>query len=436
MKFNIITYSLIGKNKANHQVSELFGLKDVLLTRIMEDNTNRMFKKGTSLSDHLNEFQAPNGVVSLQMVKGSVLNKEMRRKAQGPSSQSEENRGKKDKLKEKDDDHDHDHDRATTATGDDLVILRDFESVNFVSDESMWIIDSGATLHVTPRKEFFTSYIADDFGVLKMGNDVVTKVIGVGDIFLQTNTGMQLWLRGVKHALNVHFNLIFVHMLDDGGYENHFVHGKWKLTKKLEKCSHCMAGKQTKVSFKKNPPSRKSELLELVHSDVCDPLKETPGLCFEDKGPIALNTEVPNKIWFGKDVKMYDPIEKKLVRSRDVQFMEDQTIEDIDKVKKSTPKKDNSLSEIDPVRMLLLGDGFDISLNDDAEEEQKMSQDENLGDSSEPPPVQLKKSNRQRQSSIRYTSDEYVTLTDGEEPECYQESMESEERQKTWQSKL
>ena len=41
----------------------------------------------------------------------------------------------------------------------------------------------------------------------------------------------------------------------------------------LEKCSHCMIGKQTRVSFKKHPPSRKSELLELVHYDVCGPLK-------------------------------------------------------------------------------------------------------------------------------------------------------------------
>ncbi|RDX69414.1 hypothetical protein CR513_51472, partial [Mucuna pruriens] len=36
---------------------------------------------------------------------------------------------------------------------------------------------------------------------------------------------------------------------------------------KLEKCSHRMVGKHTRVSFKKHPPSRKSELLELVHSD-------------------------------------------------------------------------------------------------------------------------------------------------------------------------
>ncbi|RDX71413.1 hypothetical protein CR513_49249, partial [Mucuna pruriens] len=264
-------------------VSELSGLKGVLLARIMEkmhlpvfaaqkpesmsdeewDFKHQQFKEGTSLSNHLNEFQgiidqmsgmgikfedeilgllllnslpeswetfkvsftnsAPNGVVSLQMVKGSILNEEMRRKTQGSSSQSEvlvtenkgrsqkkereksrsksksryknvechychktghiqkhcflwkkENKGKKGKSKEKDDDDD-DHDRVTTATGDDLVILRDFESVNLVSDESMWIIDSGATLHVTPRKEFFTSYTAGDFGVLKMGNDGVTK---------------------------------------------------------------------------------------------------------------------------------------------------------------------------------------------------------------------------------------------------------------------
>ncbi|RDY10271.1 hypothetical protein CR513_05239, partial [Mucuna pruriens] len=465
-----------------------------------------------------------------------------------------------------------------------------------------------------------------------MGIDGVTKVIGVGDFCLQTNTRMQLWLRGVKHAPDVRFNLISVHMLDDGGYDNHFGHGKWKLTKgnlvvargekisklywtkalvakdsvnamdmeaslwhrrlshisekgltclakkdmllrlknaELEKCSHCMA-----VSFKKHPPSRKSELLELVHSNVyvlktkdqvlekfkqfqalverqsgkkvkcirsnnggeyCGPFDgirhektppKTPQLndlaermnktliekvrhmLFEARLPkhfwgealytavhvinlsptVALNTEVPDKIWFGKDVKydhlrvfgckafvhvpkderskldmktrqcifigygldeygykMYDPVKKKLVRSCDVQFMEDQTIEDIDKVKNSTLEKDNSLSKIDLVRMpeqhnyvgdQQLGDGFDIPLDDDAEEEQEMSQDENLGDAPEPPSVQLRRSNRQRQSSTRYTSDEYVTLTDGEEPECYQESMESEERQKAWQSKL
>ena len=80
----------------------------------------------------------------------------------------------------------------TTATSDDLVILHDLNSLNLVSDESMWIIDSGSTLHVTTRKEFFTSYTPGDFGVLKMGNDGVSKVIGVGDVCLQINMGILL----------------------------------------------------------------------------------------------------------------------------------------------------------------------------------------------------------------------------------------------------
>ncbi|RDX93295.1 hypothetical protein CR513_24465, partial [Mucuna pruriens] len=55
-----------------------------------------------------------------------------------------------------------------------------------------------------------------------------------------------------------------------------------------------------------------------------------------------------------------------------------------------------------------LGDSCDVPLNDDVEEEQEMSQDKNLGDATEPPLVQLRRSNRQRQSSTRYTSNEYT----------------------------
>lgn len=62
-----------------------------------------------------------------------------------------ENKDKKDKQK------DHGYDHVTITTCVDLVFHHAFESINFVSHESVLIIDSGATLHVTPRKEFFTS---------------------------------------------------------------------------------------------------------------------------------------------------------------------------------------------------------------------------------------------------------------------------------------
>ena len=79
-----------------------------------------------------------------------------------------ENKDKKGKQRENDHDDD---DRVTTTTtkGGDLVLLCNFKLVNLISDESMWIVDSGATLHVTPRKEFFIFYTSGDFELLKMG---------------------------------------------------------------------------------------------------------------------------------------------------------------------------------------------------------------------------------------------------------------------------
>ena len=58
-------------------------------------------------------------------------------------------------------------------------------------------------------------------------------------------------------------------------------------------------------------------------------------------------------IGYGEDefgYRFYDPIENKLVRSRDVKFMEDQTIEDIDKMEKSTPKEDNGMADFEPIQ--------------------------------------------------------------------------------------
>ncbi|RDX67192.1 hypothetical protein CR513_53961, partial [Mucuna pruriens] len=112
-----------------------------------------------------------NGIVSLQMANDSVLNEEMRRKEQGSSSRYEvlltENKGKVKKRKEKEEEK--------KAEKKENKGKNDFELVNLVSDEGMWIINSGVTLHVIPTNEFFTSYTLGDFGVLKMGNDSVFK---------------------------------------------------------------------------------------------------------------------------------------------------------------------------------------------------------------------------------------------------------------------
>ncbi|GJY87788.1 putative RNA-directed DNA polymerase [Tanacetum coccineum] len=48
----------------------------------------------------------------------------------------------------------------------------------------------------------------------------------------------------------------------------------------LKKCSHCLAGKQTRLAFKSRSPFRMENILDLVHSDVCGPMKtKTLGGC-------------------------------------------------------------------------------------------------------------------------------------------------------------
>lgn len=66
-----------------------------------------------------------------------------------------------------------------------------------------------------------------DFGVSKIGNDGVSKIIGVGHVYLRTH----LLLKVAKHVPYVLFDLVFLHLLDDCDYNNHLCFGKRKLNK-------------------------------------------------------------------------------------------------------------------------------------------------------------------------------------------------------------
>lgn len=37
----------------------------------------------------------------------------------------------------------------------------------------------------------------------------------------------------------------------------------------LSPCTHCLVGKQNRVSFRRFPSSRKENILDLVHTNVC-----------------------------------------------------------------------------------------------------------------------------------------------------------------------
>ena len=118
-----------------------------------------------------------------------------------------------------------------TVTTEDLVTVLDANMINIACDEPSWVVDTGAASHVTSRKDFFSSYTPGDFGTLNMGNETVSRVVGMGTICLETSVVTKLLLNNVKHALDVCLHLISVGVFDDKGYVSTNSDRKCKLNK-------------------------------------------------------------------------------------------------------------------------------------------------------------------------------------------------------------
>lgn len=99
------------------------------------------------------------------------------------------------------------------------------------SNDISWVVDTGASFHAISHRDFFTTYESGDFGLVKMGNSGVSKMVGKGDVCIVTNVGHSLVLKDVRHIPDLRLNLISAGKLDDEGYESLFGRGVWKLTK-------------------------------------------------------------------------------------------------------------------------------------------------------------------------------------------------------------
>ena len=86
----------------------------------------------------------------------------------------------------------------------------------------------------------FASYADGDFGRVKIANQSVIDVVGIGNVILVMDTSCKLVLRDVRHVLDIQLNIISVDKLDDEGYTNYFGEGKWKLTKDSLIIANCL----------------------------------------------------------------------------------------------------------------------------------------------------------------------------------------------------
>ncbi|KAK8589282.1 hypothetical protein V6N12_023684 [Hibiscus sabdariffa] len=381
---------------------------------------------------------APQGIIALDLAKSDMLNEEVRRRSQGSTSQSqvlviENMRETEKKMVRVEIKAEASQDRDirilsviivhAAVTRENLLVICDENLAILACDETSWVIDTVALIHVMSRRDFFTSYTHGDFGVFKMGNDRLVSVTSIEDVSLENlmmmvfyNTftdgqwkltkGSLVVARGKKssnfylmQALSSR-DIVNVTVNDNSTelWHKRLSHMSEKglncLAKKnqlsglknatLKSCAHCLAGKQRRVSFRSRPSHRKSEL---VYSDVCGPIK-------------------------------------------------DKTIDDINKTEKEDSPDSGDLTDVNPVPLdpspNHIQDDVHGDVNDDQQDIGDFDApiDDVVNDQQQvpiaPPTIPLRRSSRDRRSSVKYSSDDYVLLTDKGELKCYEEAMESE----------
>jgi hypothetical protein len=77
------------------------------------------------------------------------------------------------------------------------------------------LVDSGASFHMSPHREWFCEYERYDGGNVFLGDDSTTRIIGRGKFKLRLIDGRIRTLLSVFHILGLAKNLIFVRKMDD-----------------------------------------------------------------------------------------------------------------------------------------------------------------------------------------------------------------------------
>nr|GEZ05041.1 retrovirus-related Pol polyprotein from transposon TNT 1-94 [Tanacetum cinerariifolium] len=178
------------------------------------------------------------------------------------------------KNKHKKDDDGDDSTEVNTTT-DEFFVCSDYDMVNLAHDDSSWIFDSGAKCHVATRKEYFSSYTPGDFGVVRMGNTWLSRILdgyhnsssnGLWKVTLGSLIVARRKRESKLYMTHPKISKSIVNAVDNDD-----------MTELWHKRLGHMSEKGMSILSKKNVMEN---ILDLVHSDVCGPMKtKTLGGC-------------------------------------------------------------------------------------------------------------------------------------------------------------
>ncbi|KAE8683204.1 hypothetical protein F3Y22_tig00111213pilonHSYRG00462 [Hibiscus syriacus] len=94
----------------------------------------------------------------------------------------------------------------------------DMLSISTTQLTDAWILDSGCSYHITPNREWFSTYRLVNSGFVYLGDDRCCNIVGIGDIIIKMYDGSVRTLSGVRHIPNLKKNLISLGTLHKNGF--------------------------------------------------------------------------------------------------------------------------------------------------------------------------------------------------------------------------
>ncbi|KAK4401017.1 Retrovirus-related Pol polyprotein from transposon TNT 1-94 [Sesamum angolense] len=148
-----------------------------------------------------------------------------------------------------------------------------FYTCNSVAEtgEATWYIDSAASNHMTYNKGAFQTLDESFKTNVKLGDNHIVKVEGKGSVVINTRKAMkaqedQSWL---WHRRLGHFNFQGLKIL----HQKKMMTDLPQIQAVEGACEACLQGKQHKKPFPSGTSWRAKAVLELIHTDVCGPMR-------------------------------------------------------------------------------------------------------------------------------------------------------------------
>lgn len=86
----------------------------------------------------------------------------------------------------------------------------------YVSEDE-WVMDSGCTFHITPRRELLSNFVEMSGNKVMMGNNSFCMVKGMGNITIDSSDGSVIVLKDVRYIPDMGRNLISYGQLENSG---------------------------------------------------------------------------------------------------------------------------------------------------------------------------------------------------------------------------